>query len=133
MSHLARYDDLNTKTIGYLTFMSVILLIVIILLLQALTYNWIEWQEEAKLIKQGYPSSDEVIQQQLSTIQLKAPTKVMEEVVEEPAPAGNDGAGAAPAQPEPKQVERIHIPIERAQQRVLLELGAARGQAAPST
>jgi hypothetical protein len=41
---MARYDDLNTKTIGYLTFLSSILLVVIILLLQALTYNWIDWQ-----------------------------------------------------------------------------------------
>ncbi|MGN6134793.1 MAG: hypothetical protein ACTHOU_09845, partial [Aureliella sp.] len=61
---MARYDDLNTKTIGYLTFLSSILLVVIILLLQALTYNWIDWQEEDKLTKQSYRSSDELIQAQ---------------------------------------------------------------------
>ena len=79
---MARYDDLNTKTIGYLTFISAILLAVTILLLQALCYNWIDWQEETKLTKQSYTSSDEMIAAQKAS--LSGYGKVQVEVPIEP-------------------------------------------------
>lgn len=136
---MARYDDLNTKTIGYLTFLSSILLVVIILLLQALTYNWIDWQEEDKLTKQSYRSSDELIQAQRDSLSGYAKVKV--EVPVEPAKDGKaadgktadgkaadgkaaDGKtadGKKAAEPQTKTVERLHIPIERAKELVLEE------------
>lgn len=132
---MARYDDLNTKTIGYLTFMSTILLIVTVLLLQALCYNWIDWQEENKLLSNtSYKSSDSVIKQQKES--LAGYSKVSEQVPVEPAKgdgkaAKPDGA-AAPA--EMKTIERIRIPIDRAEKLLLDEVKAGSTPASsPST
>jgi hypothetical protein len=120
---MARYDDLNTNSIGYLTFMSVLLLAVTILLLQALCYNWIDWQEDGKMIKQSYWSSDLAIQQQKDS--LKGYSKVQEEVPVE-APKG-DGQGKEPPKIEMRKVDRIYIPIDRAKD-LLLEEAKAKGK-----
>jgi hypothetical protein len=122
---MARYDDLNTKTIGYITFVSVILLAVAILLLQALCYNWIERQEEIKLTKQNYYSSDEAIQKQKDS--LESYGKVTEEVPVEPP---KDGAPAAAGAAQMQSVERIRIPIERAESLLLEEVNSQTEKAA---
>ncbi len=109
---MARYDDLNTGTLGYLTFISVILLIITVLLLQALCYNWIDWQEDAKLIKQRYTSSNEMLESQRKALAGYSKVKV-EVPVEVPAADGK------PAAVEMKPVERIQIPIDRAEQLIL--------------
>lgn len=120
---MARYDDLNTSTIGYLTFMSCGLLAVIILLLQALCYNWIDWQEDGKLVKQSYISSDQTLSAQRDA--LKGYAKVEEEVpVEQPK--------TDPSQPpkvEMKKVTRIYIPIERAKELMLEQAKSKSGEA----
>lgn len=51
---MARYDDLKTGTIAYATFISAVLLLVIVLLLQALTFSWIEGEEVRKLTEGHY-------------------------------------------------------------------------------
>lgn len=130
---MARYDDLNTKTIGYLAFLSVILLSVTILLLQALCYNWIDWQEETKLTKQSYQSADTAIQQQKET--LNGYRQVTVEVpVEQPAANGTDGSAQPPAT-QMQKIERVQIPIERAQSLLLEQLKSQNSQpaAAPNT
>lgn len=113
---MARYDDLSTSSIAYLTFMSCGLLAVTILLLQALCYNWIDWQEDGKLIKQSYHSSDSALAQQRES--LKDYDSVEIEVpVEQP--------NATPGQPpkvEMKKVPRTYIPIGRAKEVLLDEL-----------
>jgi hypothetical protein len=128
---MARYDDLNTRTIGYLTFISSVLLVVTILLLQALCYNWIDWQEETKLTKQSYQSSDDVIQAQKASLQSYG--KVQVEVPVEPPSNGAEGGNAlaAPAA-QMKTEERVHIPIDRAKALLLEELksNASSGQSA---
>ena len=132
---MARYDDLNTKTIGYLTFMSTILLVVTVLLLQALCYNWIDWQEEDKLLNNtSYKSADGIIKQQKDS--LTGYSKVSEQVAVEP-PKGDgkakpDGQAATPA--EMKTIERIRIPIDQAE-KLMLDEWKASGQPAgsPST
>ncbi len=73
---MARYDDLNTSTLGYLTFMSVILLIITVLLLQALCYNWISWQEDGKLVKQSYKASDALLEEQKASLTKYEPVQV---------------------------------------------------------
>ncbi len=130
---MARYDDLNTKSIGYLTFLSCLLLAVTVLLLQALCYNWIDWQEESKLLKQSYVSSDKEIQSQKDT--LTGYGKVTEQVpVEQPAGASQNDS-KKPAEPATKSVERIRIPIDKAETLLLEEVKAQAGKAkeAPKT
>ena len=130
MSHLTRYDDLNTKTIGYLTFMSVILLIVIVLLLQALCYNWIDWQEQGKLVKQGYPSSDEVIAKQRELLTKYGKNEI---VVTEPAVAGDKSGKPTGEAAKPKTVEQTQIPLDRASELLLGELKSQTPPATPKT
>lgn len=124
---MARYDDLNTKTIGYISFVSVILLAVAILLLQALCYNWINHQDEAKLTSQSYQSSDELIQKQKQS--LESFGKVTEQVPVEPP---KDGSQPPPGQEQVQTVERIRIPIERAEA-LLLEEVNSKAEKATST
>ena len=123
---MARYDDLNTKTIGYITFLSVILLTVAVLLLQALCYNWINLQEEAKLVNQSYTSSNEEIQRQKQSLEQYC--KVTEQV---PAQQPAEGGTEAPAgEAQMQTVERIRIPIERAEALLLQEVNSNSDQAA---
>lgn len=111
---MARYDDLDTKTIAYTTFVSTVLLVVIILCVQALCYNWLDSVEEARITDQGYKNSDATIREQL----LKLDGYQWAEVP----------VAAEPGQPEPKAgeppktVKKLQIPIERAKQLLLNEL-----------
>jgi len=135
---MARYDDLNTKTISYLTFLSAVLLVVTILLLQALCYNWIEWQEDLKYTKQSYNSSDEVIRAQKESLTSYEKVQVTVPVKPAVAAGATDGAGqpsqagdpAQPAEPQMETVERVHIPIERAKVLILEDVNSAAGKPA---
>lgn len=123
---MARYDDLNTSTLGYLTFMSVILLTVTVLLLQALCYNWIGWQEDGKLVKQSYKASDELIEAQKKSLTSYQPVNV--EVPIKFPPGVVPGKGEATTTSEP----RNYIPIDRAEV-ILLEQIKNKSKTAPST
>lgn len=107
---MARYDDLNTGVIAYATFLSSIALVVIILLIRALCYYWVESEDARKLADAHYTASDEEISEQKAMVD--GYLKVMVEV---PAPAGAEGEAA-----EPTTEERIHIPVTRAKE-ILLE------------
>lgn len=122
---MARYDDLNTSAIAYATFISAILLFVIILLVQSLTYNWILGEDERKLAESHYTESDNEIAKQKA--KLDAYAKETIEVIP-PAPSG-----AAPTEPvKPVSELRRHIPIKQAQSLIMKELNKA-PEAAPGT
>jgi hypothetical protein len=124
---MARYDDLNTSTLGYLTFISVILLTITVLLLQALTYNWIEWQEDSKLTKQSYKASDAMIEAQKASL-----TKYENVQVEVPIKLP-PGAPKDPKAPTTEKQNRNYIPIERAEAILLEQLKNKSKSATPST
>lgn len=113
---MARYDDLNTRAIAYATFISAVLLLVIILLVQALTYNWLLGEDERKLAGSHYTASDNEIDRQKDKLNVLRKVKI--EVIP-PTPVG-----APPTEPvKPVLEERIHIPLRQAQSVILKELG----------
>lgn len=111
---MARYDDLNTSSIAYATFISSIVLLVVILLVQALTYNWILGEDDRKLTVSHYGSSDSEIARQ------KARLDGYQQVEVEVTPPSS---GAAPTEPVvPVKEKRLHIPMKQAQSLILKEL-----------
>lgn len=122
---MARYDDLDTGAIAYATFISAVLLVVIVLLVQALTYNWILGEDERKLTDSHYTASDNEIAKQ------KAKLDVLEKVMIEVIPPTVDGT--TPKEPVKPVVEkRIHVPLRQAQMSILKELSKP-AEAAPGT
>jgi hypothetical protein len=113
---MARYDDLNTSTIAYATLVSCLGLVLIVLLLQSLTFGWIGAEEHRKLVESHYTASDEDIALQKSKL-----NRYAEELVEIIPPA--DPASTTP--PKPVQVPRLHIPISQAQALLKKELNKA--------
>jgi hypothetical protein len=112
---MARYDDLNTSAIAYATFISAVLLVVIILLVQTLTFNWLLGEDERKLAESHYTASDNEIAKQ------KAKLDVYEKVKVEVIPPAADGA--APTEPaKPVLEERLRVPIKQAKNSILKEL-----------
>ena len=111
---MARYDDLNTSSIAYATFVSAVVLLVVILLVQALTYNWILGEDERKLSNSHYISSDAEIANQKA--KLDGYSQTMVEVF--PAPARGTTATEPVA---PVQEKRLHIPMKQAQSLILKE------------
>lgn len=124
---MARYDDLNTSTLGYLTFMSVILLIITVLLLQALCYNWIGWQEDGKLVKQSYKASDALLAEQKASLTKYEPVQVEVPIKVDPA------APKDPKAPTTELKPRNYIPIERAEAILLEQIKNKSKAATPST
>ena len=111
---MARYDDLDTGAIAYATFLSCILLILIILLVRALCFYWVEGENDRKLADAHYVSADQVISEQKAQISGYGVAEV-----EVAAPADSQEPAA------PKLEERIHIPVEKAKELLLNELGTA--------
>ncbi len=111
---MARYDDLSTRSIAYATFVSAVILLVVILLVQALTYNWILGENERKLTTSHYISSDAEIAKQKS----KLDGYYQSTVDVFPAPA----SGSAASEPvTPVKEKRLHIPLKQAQSLILKE------------
>ena len=115
---MARYDDLDTGSSAYATFVSSVLLLVIILLIRALCCSWVEGEDIRKLADAHYTSSDNTISQQ--KVRISGYEKVMVEV----APPSDPEAGEDQPQ-EPVMEERLHIPVERAKELLLKELAPA--------
>lgn len=65
---MARYDDLNTSAIGYATFISTILFVIIVLLLRALSFYWMEGEADRKLADVHYSGADAEISEQRSRV-----------------------------------------------------------------
>ncbi len=122
---MARYDDLNTSAIAYATFVSSILLLVIVLLVQSLTFNWILGEDERKLADSHYTTSDNEIAAQ------KAKLEVFEKVMVEVIPPAADGAAPGEAA-KPVTEKRIHVPIKQALTSILKEAQKP-AEAAPGT
>ena len=113
---MARYDDLNTSAIAYTTFVSTIILLIIILLGRALCYAWIETEDERKLAESHYVNSDLAIGEQKAM--LSGYNRVQVEVPPLPAADGQ----AVDGEPQPAYVERVHIPIEKAKELLFQDL-----------
>lgn len=112
---MARYDDLNTSAIAYATFISSVLLVVIILLVQTLTFNWLIGEDERKLADSHYTASDNEIAKQ------RAKLDVYEKVKIEVMPPAVDGA--APTEPvKPVLEDRLRVPIKQVKNSILKEL-----------
>ena len=107
---MARYDDLSTGPIAYAAFVSTIILLVVILLVRALCYSWVEAEDTKKLADAHYTSADAEIVAQKSRI-----AKYDKATVEIAPPAGS--AADAP----PVTEERLHIPVSRAKDLLLKE------------
>jgi hypothetical protein len=110
---MARYDDLSTGPIAYAAFVSTIVLVVIILLVRALCYSWVEAEDERKLTEAHYTSADVAIAEQKSKI-----SSYGKQLVEVAAPAGSDPAAT------PTQEERLIIPVSRAKEMLLQDWSA---------
>lgn len=109
---MARYDDLNTSMIAYATFVSSITLLVIILLVRALCYSWVEGEDQRKLANAHYVSADQEIGEQKARI-----SGYEKATIEVAPPAGEEDA-------EPRMEERIHIPVEQAKTILLREMAS---------
>lgn len=114
---MARYDDLHTGTIAYATFLSSIVLVVIILLIRALCYYWVESEEARKLVDAHYETSDQEISDQKQM--LDGYQKVKIEI-----PAMGDA--------EARTEEKLHIPLSRAKE-LLIEEWSGEDVAEPTT
>jgi len=110
---MARYDDLSTGPIAYAAFVSTIVLVVIILLVRALCYSWVEAEDLRKLSDAHYTSADVAIAEQKSKI-----SNYGKQMVEVAAPEGSDPSGA------PQQEERLIIPVARAKEMLLQDSSA---------
>lgn len=104
---MARYDDLNTGSIAYATFLSTIVLLIVILLVRALCLSWVEGEDERKLANAHYVSADQEISEQRE--QLSGYKQVQVKSVDETVP--------------PKTL--VHIPLDAAKELILKELGQA--------
>lgn len=108
---MARYDDLNTKTIAYATIFSGWLLVLVIFLVQGLSYYWESTEEARKRDRSEYTSSLKVLQDQRASMSKY-------EWVSLPPPEVTEGQTA----PEPQR--RLQIPIERAKELILQEVSS---------
>ncbi|GAB5402615.1 MAG: hypothetical protein Aurels2KO_08460 [Aureliella sp.] len=106
---MARYDDLNTSAIGYATFISTILFVIVVLLIRALSFYWVEGEADRLQAKTHYTSADAEITRQRE--QLSSYAKEMVTVF--------NGEGEAAVE---EEVEQLHIPLDAAKQIVLDEL-----------
>ncbi len=111
---MARYDDLNTTAIAYTTFISSIVLVIIILLGRALCYAWMETEDQRKLTNASYEVSDRMIGEQKALLSGYSTMQVELPAIE----------GADPKAP-PQFEERVRIPIEKAKELLLKDLATA--------
>ncbi len=112
---MARYDDLNTSAIAYATFVGSVFLLIVILLIRALCYYWVEGEIDSKLANSHYVEADAAIQAQKDMVNRN------EKVTVQIAVEGGDEA-AATGESATQDVELIHIPVDRAAELLLNEL-----------
>ncbi len=108
---MARYDDLNTSAIGYATFISTILFVIVVLLVRALSFYWVEGEADRLQASTHYTSADEEILAQRG--RLSGYAKEMVTVF--------NGEGDAAVE---EEVEQLHIPLNAAKQIILDELAS---------
>ena len=105
---MARYDDLDTRTIAYASVLSAVVLLILILAGRAMAYAWESAVEAQKVGGARYTVAEQEIANQKQVLQQSA---TLEEVVEEGQPP----------------VTRRVIPIDRAFELVREEPAAAAG------
>jgi hypothetical protein len=117
---MARYDDLNTKMIAYATVLSIVILVIVLQLTQALSYNMVNFESS---IKEGNKSDRayEAKREQLES--LNGFNRVS--VIDESAPPPGKGE-------EMPTKKVIRIPVEEAQKLILKEM-AGSAELAPGT
>lgn len=108
---MARYDDLNTSAIGYATFISTILFVIVVLLVRALSFYWVEGEADRLQASTHYTSADEEILAQRG--RLSGYAKEMVTVFK--------GEGDAAVE---EEVEQLHIPLDAAKAIILDEFGS---------
>lgn len=114
---MARYDDLNTKMIAYWAILSIIILVILLQLLQALCYNMVSMTEN----RQGRIGTEVEKPATYVSEQLKTLSGYKKDrIVDEAAPPPEKGQ-------EPAKKDVIHIPIDRATEIILKELGPVQG------
>jgi hypothetical protein len=86
-----------------------VLLLVIVLLLQALTFGWINGEEDRKFNEAHYYSADDEIAKQKAQLDKYAQVSVE---VAPPAPTEPVAPGTPP--PAPVFEKRLHIPVNQA-------------------
>lgn len=107
---MARYDDLNTKMIAYATVLSVVILVIVLQLTQALSYNMVNYETSIKESNKS-DRAYEAKREQLDS--LNGFTRVS--VIDESAPPPGKGE-------EMPTKKVIRIPVEEAQKLLLKEL-----------
>ncbi len=107
---MARYDDLNTRSIAYATLVSTIVLLIVVLLVQALTFNWLGSEEQRKLTATHYHSADKEIARQKQKLESYGPAEAL------PKPEGQQAEPAAEA-----KKDRYKIPLKQAQVLIMQE------------
>lgn len=115
---MAHYDDLKTGAIAYAAFVSTVILLVVILLVRALCFSWVEAEDAKKLTRSSYVAADAEIARQKSQIANYAKIQV---------PVVSDAAASADAAP--KMEDQLHIPVARARELLIKEWGAAEADA----
>ena len=102
---LARYDDLDTRTIALSSVISAIVLLILILAGRAVSYSWAAAVEDGKFETAKYVESDQAIADQKAVLKEFAK-------VEQPAEEGQEASS------------RLVIPMERALDLISQELTA---------
>ncbi|MCA9159217.1 MAG: hypothetical protein KDA72_12875 [Planctomycetales bacterium] len=110
---MARYDDLSTGPIAYAAFVSTVILLVVILLVRALCYSWVESEDAKRLVDAHYVASDAEIARQKSEISNYAKVQV-------PAAAADEATAGA----KPEMEDRLHIPVSVAEELLLKDWNA---------
>lgn len=118
---MARYDDLDTRMIGFATVISCLLLVAILQGTQALCYNMANAEEERKLQGSEYRSSKAVISEQLTSLSGYQRVAV-------PPAVGTDGK---PVEGAP--TSRLQIPLSRATELLIEEAKKSKPKAAIGT
>lgn len=103
---MARYDDLNTRMIGYAAVLSIVVLILVLQGLQGLTARLVNTEDERKMRYEDYPLAA-VKREQMATLDGYRRVEMPDESSEDPAATR----------------EIFQIPLPEAKQLILQELG----------
>lgn len=108
---MARYDDLNTKMIGYAAVLSIVLLVIILQATQALSYNLVNSEDQRKASTKS-THADLAKAEQIESLTGFRKVLIPDESAEPPKKGE-----------EPKMKEVIQIPVTEAQKLIIKELG----------
>jgi len=103
---MARYDDLNTKMIGYATVLSIVVLVLVLQGLQGLTSSLVNSEDQRKMQSDDYPLAA-VKREQMASLDGYKRVQVPDDASEDPNATK----------------EMFHIPLSEAKKLVLQDLG----------